>query len=134
MVAGKPELGTVVRVYQPGPTVAFSRKEETMPGFPDAVSEALAFGFEPVIRPAGGRMVALDQQWLVLDIVTKVLAVRLLPPGQPVSIVGDTVTWIWTGPDTQHSITGLSANAVRFDSDPGRTPDHKPGDRQASEP
>jgi signal peptidase II len=30
---------------------------------------------------------------LVLDIVTKVLAVRLLTPGQPVSIVGDTITW-----------------------------------------
>ena len=30
---------------------------------------------------------------LFLDIVTKVLAVRLLIPGQPVSIVGDTITW-----------------------------------------
>jgi len=30
---------------------------------------------------------------LVVDIVTKVLAVRLLTPGQPVPIVGDTVTW-----------------------------------------
>jgi len=30
---------------------------------------------------------------LILDIVTKVLAVRLLIPGQPVSIIGDTVTW-----------------------------------------
>jgi signal peptidase II len=30
---------------------------------------------------------------LALDIVTKILAVRLLPPGQPVSIIGDTVTW-----------------------------------------
>ena len=30
---------------------------------------------------------------LVLDIVTKVLAVRLLTPSQPVSIIGDTVTW-----------------------------------------
>ncbi|MDT5280044.1 MAG: signal peptidase, partial [Mycobacterium sp.] len=30
---------------------------------------------------------------LALDIVTKVLAVRLLTPGQPVSIVGDTITW-----------------------------------------
>jgi signal peptidase II len=30
---------------------------------------------------------------LILDIVTKVLAVRLLTPGQPVSIIGDTVTW-----------------------------------------
>ena len=30
---------------------------------------------------------------LVIDIVTKVLAVELLTPGQPVSIIGDTVTW-----------------------------------------
>jgi signal peptidase II len=30
---------------------------------------------------------------LVLDVVTKVLAVKLLTPQQPVSIVGDTVTW-----------------------------------------
>lgn len=30
---------------------------------------------------------------LVADVVTKVLAVELLTPGQPVSIIGDTVTW-----------------------------------------
>jgi signal peptidase II len=30
---------------------------------------------------------------LALDVVTKVVAVKLLPPGQPVSIIGDTVTW-----------------------------------------
>lgn len=30
---------------------------------------------------------------LITDIVTKVLAVKLLTPGQPVSIIGDTVTW-----------------------------------------
>lgn len=30
---------------------------------------------------------------LLLDILTKVLAVRYLTPGQPVSIIGDTVTW-----------------------------------------
>jgi signal peptidase II len=30
---------------------------------------------------------------LALDVVTKVLAVKLLTPGQPVSIIGDTVTW-----------------------------------------
>lgn len=30
---------------------------------------------------------------LGLDLVTKVLAVRLLTPGEPVSIIGDTVTW-----------------------------------------
>ena len=30
---------------------------------------------------------------LLLDVVTKVLAVKLLTPQQPVSIIGDTVTW-----------------------------------------
>jgi signal peptidase II len=30
---------------------------------------------------------------LALDVVTKVLAVKLLTPGRPVSIIGDTVTW-----------------------------------------
>ena len=30
---------------------------------------------------------------LALDVLTKVLAVRFLTPGQPVSIIGDTVTW-----------------------------------------
>ncbi|HUL99185.1 MAG TPA: signal peptidase II, partial [Mycobacterium sp.] len=30
---------------------------------------------------------------LLVDIVSKVLAVRMLNPGQPVSIIGDTVTW-----------------------------------------
>ena len=30
---------------------------------------------------------------LALDIVTKVLAVKLLTPGESVSIIGDTVTW-----------------------------------------
>ena len=30
---------------------------------------------------------------LLLDVVTKVVAVNLLTPGQPVPIIGDTVTW-----------------------------------------
>jgi signal peptidase II len=38
-------------------------------------------------------LLAIAAVVLVLDIVTKVLAVRLLTPGQPVSIVGDTITW-----------------------------------------
>jgi plastocyanin len=53
---------------------------------------------------------------------------RWSPPAVTVDL-NDTVTWIWVGPDTQHSITGLSANATQYDSDKGRTPDHKPGDR-----
>jgi plastocyanin len=42
---------------------------------------------------------------------------------------GDTVTWYWIGPDTQHSVTGMSANAAGIDSDPGNgAPAHAPGD------
>ena len=38
-------------------------------------------------------LLAVAATVLILDIVTKVLAVHLLIPGQPVSIIGDTVTW-----------------------------------------
>jgi signal peptidase II len=49
----------------------------------------------PTQRPARRLRLLLSVAAVVLtlDIVTKVLAVRLLPPGQPVSIIGDTVTW-----------------------------------------
>ena len=38
-------------------------------------------------------LVAVAAVILAVDIVTKVAAVRLLQPGEPVSIIGDTVTW-----------------------------------------
>jgi plastocyanin len=38
------------------------------------------------------------------------------------------VTWDWLGPDLAHSVTGISANARRWDSDPGTdAPYHPPG-------
>ncbi len=69
-VAGNPEIGDIVRIYRPAPTLAFTRREEALPGFGEAVSEAMAFGFEPVIRPTGGRMVALDENWLILEVIS----------------------------------------------------------------
>src|SRR3954469_7640418 len=49
----------------------------------------------------------------------------------PITIAqGDTVTWHWAGPDTNHSVTSDPNQADSFDSDPGRTPtsaDHLPG-------
>src|SRR3954453_10091625 len=49
----------------------------------------------------------------------------------PVTIAqGDTVTWHWDGPDTNHSVTSDPNQPDSFDSDPGRTPtsaDHLPG-------
>jgi plastocyanin len=44
--------------------------------------------------------------------------------------LGDTVTWTWAGPDTNHSVTANSGQAESFDSDPGGTPatiDHVAG-------
>ena len=40
-----------------------------------------------------GLLVTVAAVVLAVDIVSKVLAVRMLNPGQPVSIIGDTVTW-----------------------------------------
>ena len=48
---------------------------------------------QPQPRKRLGLLLSIAGVVLVLDIVTKVLAVRLLVPGQPVSIIGDTVTW-----------------------------------------
>jgi plastocyanin len=43
--------------------------------------------------------------------------------------LGEHVTWYWIGPDTMHSITGTSPNALDLDSDPNDNfPDHPIGD------
>ena len=43
--------------------------------------------------------------------------------------LGQHVTWYWVGPDTIHSVTGISANDKGEDSDPQTSfPQHKPGD------
>jgi plastocyanin len=50
----------------------------------------------------------------------------------PITIAqGDTVTWHWAGPDTNHSVTSDPKQADSWDSDPLRAPlstDHPPGD------
>jgi plastocyanin len=42
---------------------------------------------------------------------------------------GEKVTWDWLGPDLAHSVTGISANDLQWDSDPGTdSPAHRAGD------
>ena len=42
---------------------------------------------------------------------------------------GEKVTWDWLGPDLAHSVTGISANDLQWDSDPGTdAPEHRAGD------
>lgn len=43
--------------------------------------------------------------------------------------LGEKVTWDWLGPDLAHSVTGISANGLQWDSDPGTdAPAHRAGD------
>ncbi|WP_319454182.1 MULTISPECIES: signal peptidase II [unclassified Mycobacterium] len=48
---------------------------------------------EPQPRRRLRLLISVAAVVLALDVVTKVLAVALLTPNQPVSIIGDTVTW-----------------------------------------
>jgi plastocyanin len=42
--------------------------------------------------------------------------------------LNEKVTWDWLGPDLAHSVTGTSANARQWDSDPNTdAPSHRPG-------
>jgi plastocyanin len=42
--------------------------------------------------------------------------------------LGQHVTWYWVGPDTMHSVTGISPDDAGEDSDPGNSqPDHRLG-------
>lgn len=41
---------------------------------------------------------------------------------------GDTVLWVWSGPDLDNTVTADPGQAEQFDSDPGGTPDRKLGD------
>jgi signal peptidase II len=47
----------------------------------------------PILRRRQPLLLSVAAVILTLDIVSKVLAVRMLTPGQPVPIIGDTVTW-----------------------------------------
>ena len=67
--AARGEVGPTLRVYRPGPTVAFGRLDRLRPGFGAAVSAARGHGFEPVLRQPGGRAAAYDSAALCLDVV-----------------------------------------------------------------
>src|SRR4051812_20659052 len=62
-------------------------------GRPTEAPEQPAVGTGP---PPGRRvrlLLSVAAVVLALDVLTKAMAVHFLTPGQPVSIIGDTVTW-----------------------------------------
>jgi octanoyl-[GcvH]:protein N-octanoyltransferase len=67
--AARGEVGPTLRVYRPGPTVAFGRLDRLRQGFAGAVAAARAHGFEPVLRQPGGHAAAYDADSVCLDVV-----------------------------------------------------------------
>jgi octanoyl-[GcvH]:protein N-octanoyltransferase len=61
------ERGELMRVYRPGPTLAFGRSDRGRPGFDAAWRIGEAHGRTPVIRLAGGHAAAYDQDCLILE-------------------------------------------------------------------
>jgi octanoyl-[GcvH]:protein N-octanoyltransferase len=62
--------GPTLRVFRPGPTVAFGRLDALRDGFAAACDAARRHGHTPVIRPAGGHAAVYDQRSVVVEHVT----------------------------------------------------------------
>jgi octanoyl-[GcvH]:protein N-octanoyltransferase len=62
------EEPSTLRLYRPGPTVAFGRLDALAPAFMDAARTARAHGFEPVLRAPGGHAAAYHAASVVLDL------------------------------------------------------------------
>jgi lipoate-protein ligase A len=62
--------GPAVRVFRPGPTVAFGRLDALRDGFAAARDAARRHGHTPVIRPAGGHAAVYDPRSVVVEHVT----------------------------------------------------------------
>ncbi|WP_426978152.1 lipoate--protein ligase family protein [Pseudarthrobacter sp. O4] len=61
------EVGPMLRLYRPVPTVAFGQRDTHLPGFDAAAQACRELGFEPLVRKAGGRAAAYHQGTLVID-------------------------------------------------------------------
>ena len=57
--------------HRPGPSAAFGRRDALAPGFATAVETVRAHGFEPFVRPVGGRLAAYHDGALVLDLLLR---------------------------------------------------------------
>ena len=61
----------VLEWSNPTASAAFSRRDTSAPGFGDAVEAVQRHGFEPFIRPVGGRLAAYHHGALVLDLLVR---------------------------------------------------------------
>lgn len=61
------EREPLVRLYRPGPTAAFGRRDRLRPGFPAACAVARKLGFVPLLRAAGGLAAVYDERSLIVE-------------------------------------------------------------------
>jgi octanoyl-[GcvH]:protein N-octanoyltransferase len=64
------ELAPTVRLYRPGPTLAFGRLDTLRAGFAEAGDAARDAGFAPIVRLAGGHAAAYHEQSLIYEEIT----------------------------------------------------------------
>jgi lipoate-protein ligase A len=63
------ELPPTLRLYRPGPTVAFGKLDTLRPGYGAAVAAARSHGYEPVLRLPGGHAAAYHDVSVGIDVV-----------------------------------------------------------------
>jgi lipoate-protein ligase A len=59
-----------LRLFRPGPSVAFGRQDALRPGFAEACRRARARGYTPVVRPAGGHAAVYDAGSVIVEHVS----------------------------------------------------------------
>lgn len=74
-----------LRLYQPLPTVGFSRLDTRAPGFPVAIAAAAELGFQSAVRAPGGRAAAYHRSTVCFDLV---LPDRGVDPVQRLAALG----------------------------------------------
>ncbi len=58
------------RVFRPGPTLAFGRRDALLHGYPAARQAASAHGFVPLVRLGGGHAAAYDEGAVIVELIT----------------------------------------------------------------
>jgi lipoate-protein ligase A len=61
------DRGGLMRIYRPGATVAFGRRDRFRPGFGAAAAVARELGFTPLLRDAGGLAAPYDAESVIVD-------------------------------------------------------------------
>lgn len=64
------ERAETLRVFRPGPTVAFGKLDRLLPGIDRAWAVARELGYTPLVRLAGGQAAIYDERCLVVEHVT----------------------------------------------------------------